>query len=178
MAEIPPIERVISGKGIIKIPQAFNKARQILLYVDLLRPPTNEYQNYTWNPSRSFYAHVAFCIDNYVLYDYDVNFAQQVFQVFEGQDSQNYLALYCSHEDVLNSFVQYAVASGFPYFKNNSIKDYPYTVFIPNNIKFFCYTDCALRLTLSAREFFTCDPDAGQPTPPPPPPPQWRRHPP
>lgn len=168
---LPNIIRTISGKGIVKIPENYEKARQILLYVDLLRPSSNEYANVLWSPSRHFYAHVTFCVGRYVLYSYDVNFKNQVFEIYNGQPSQNLLSLICAHENVLDSFVQYAVASGFVYSKNNSVKSHGYNTFLPDTIRFYCYSDCALRLSLIATEFDQCANDQGEPSPPPPPPP-------
>ena len=168
---ISPITRSISGKGLIKIPDEYRKARQILLYVDLLRPSSNEYLNVTWNPSRRFYAHVTFCIGQHVLYGFDVNYERQVFEVFSSQSSQNLLAQICALENILDSFVQYATASGLSYVKNNGIKTFGFNTFLPDTIRFACYADCALQLELKAVEFDKCSEDQGAATPPPPPPP-------
>lgn len=171
MVDIQPVTRTISGKGVIKIPDEFQEARQILLYVDLLRLPSSEYANFQWNPPKRFYAHVTFCKDEYVLYEYDVNFRKQVFEVYNSQPAQNLMATICALDNVLDSFVSFALSLGFFYTKNNSIEDFPFNTFLPNTIRFQCYTDCALRLVLSAEELRKCDPGDGEPVPPPPPPP-------
>lgn len=168
---IPAIVRTVSGKGVVKIPESYLQAKQILLYVDLLRPSSNEYANVLWSPSRHFYGHVTFCIDTHVLYSYDVNFARQVFEIYDGQPSQNLLALICSHENVLDSFVQYALASGFPYVKNNSIINFQHSTFLPDTIRFYCYSDCALQLGLIGFEYNKCADNQGEASPPPTPPP-------
>lgn len=168
---VQTITRLISGKGIIIIPEEYREARDIFLYVDLVRNATSEYRNLQWSPSQTFHAHVCFCIDEHVLQTYDVKHDAQVFQVFRGQASQNLLSLICATNDLLNSFVQYAVASGLIFTKNHSIKEHPYETFLPNNIRFYCYADCALQLVLKGTDFEKCDPTDGDDSPPPPPPP-------
>lgn len=171
MTELQPIVRTVSGKGIIKIPEGYRKARRILLYVDVIRPPSSEYANYAFNPSKSFYGHISFNLDSYVLDAYDINFKSQVYDIWTSQSTQNLLALICALENILDSFVQYAVSAGKPFTKNNSIKEFGYSTFLPDTLKFCCYADSALRLSLQGEELDRCDESHGDPAKPPPPPP-------
>lgn len=164
---IAPIERTISGKGIIQIPNEFATAKDIYLYVDLLRPNKTEFLNYTWNPSKRFLANVTFCIGDYVLLEYAVHYQRQAFQVHASQSSQNLASLICANDNILDSFVNFAIALGFTYTKNNSISGHGGTRFVPDNIRFVCYGGTALRLSLRATEIERCDPSDAPPEPPP-----------
>jgi len=171
MAELTRFERVISGTGSIRIPDEYRNARDVYLYIDEVRKPHNEYLNVSWRPPRGFYANVTFCVDDHVWRDFAVDFKSQVFLIYSGQASQNLLSLICALDNVLDSFVNFAAQLLFFYTKNNSIKSHGYETFIPNNIRFRCYSNAALRLVLTGNELDRCNPADGTPTPPPPPPP-------
>jgi hypothetical protein len=171
MAEaLPEIVRTISGKGIITIPEDYFSALQIYLYVQVLREPLNPSRNYTWNPDRSFYAHIAFCIDDFVLREEDVNFNSQVYELHNGQESQNLLSLICAYDGILDSFVSVGNVIGVTLSRTNLIKSHPYLRSQINRIRFECFADSALVLTLRGTSLDKCALEDGDSTPPPPPP--------
>lgn len=167
---IPEVERVISGRGLIRIPEEFRKARNILLYVDLVRPAKNLYVNYEWSPNKSFYAHVSFCWGQYVLRTFDINFERQVVPIFNGQPSQNLLSLICATGGLISQIGIFASAQGVVVPSANPIKTHGYESFECDEIRFDCYSTTALRLLLKASEFDRCNEDDGSSPPPPPPP--------
>jgi len=166
--ELPVFERTISGRGVLQIPEEYQKALDVFLYTQLLRPNRTEYLNVAYNPGRKFLANVTFCIDEYVYADYAINYDNQVIQIFDGQASQNLLSLICAHDDVLDSFTSFAVALGIFVSRNNSIKEHKYKTFVPNRLRFVCYGTTALRISLRGNAFSQCDEQDGTPTPPPP----------
>ena len=103
MEALPDIVRTISGKGVIKVPKEWEDALNVFLYVQQIRDVKTPSLNLTFNPDKGFYAHVTFCIDDYVLYALDVNFKNQVFEVWDGQSSQNLLSLICAYDGILDS---------------------------------------------------------------------------
>jgi len=165
------IVRTISGKGVILIPEEYQNCRKIYLYSQLIRPPSNQSINFTWNPDKSFYAHITFCFDDFVLYSFDMNFENQMWIVADLQPSQNLLSLICAYEGVLDSFVSFALALGIFISKTNLIFEHGYETFVPNRIRFECFAESAILLTLKGVDFDICDPEEGSPSPPPPPPP-------
>jgi len=165
------VTRVISGKGVIVIPEEYRQCRKVYLYAQLVRPPRNQSINFTWNPDKSFYAHITFAQDDFVLYSYDMNFENQMWIVADLQPSQNLLSLICAYEGILDSFVNFAIALGIFISKTNLIFDHKYETFVPNRIRFECFADTAIKLTLKGVDFDICDPEEGEPSPPPPPPP-------
>lgn len=156
MAPLPTIERLISGKGIIQITPEYANAKNIFLYTRVVRQVLTPSINFTWNPDRSFYAHIAFCIDDYVYLQYDLNFIQQVFQVYDGMSAQILLSLKC---------VSNQISSPSP------IQQHTYNSFIPNKIRFECYGSTAIILTLKGEELDYCDENDLTPNAPPNPPP-------
>lgn len=168
---LPEIVRVISGKGIITIPEDYFSALQICLYVQVLREPRTPSRNLTWNPDRSFYAHITFCIDDFVLREEDVNFNSQVYDLHDGQSSQNLLSLICAYDGILDSFVSVGNVIGVTLSRTNLIKSHPYLRSRINRIRFECFSNTALQLTLKGTALEKCDPQDGTSTPPPPPPP-------
>jgi len=175
---IEPITRTISGKGIIRIPSEFLQAREIFLYAQVLRENSTVYRNENVNPSESFFANITFCKDDFVLQRYSMDYDNQMWEVYSSQSSQNLLALICALDNVLDSFVSFALALGFVYTRNNSITDFPYASFTPNTIRFKCYGSTAIILTLDGNELTRCDEGDGSPSPPPPPPPPVTKVPP
>jgi hypothetical protein len=168
--ELPVVARTISGKGVIEIPEDYGSALSIFLYTQLVRDVRSPSINLTYNPDRGFYANVCFCVDDFVLATFAVNYKQQAFEVFSGQPSQNLVSLICAYEGILDSFVQYASAFQIPYIKINRIFSHPYMRFVPNKIRFECFGSCALRLTLKGVELDKCAFEQGMSASPPPPP--------
>lgn len=169
--EFAPIERIISGKGVITIPEDWGSALQIFLYTQVIRDVATPSLNLTFNPDKGFYAHITFCIDDFVLQTFDVNFRSQVFEILKNQESQNLLSLICAYDGILDSFVQVGNVIGVVLSRQNKIKSHPYLRFKPNVIRFECFSSCALKLTLKGTELVKCAFEDGSSTPPPPPPP-------
>lgn len=168
--ELEPIERVISGKGTIRIDESYNSALSVFLYADLLRDASNKSINTTWNPDKGFYAHITFCVGDYVLYALDMNFKQQVWEILNNQPAQNLLSLICAYDGILDTFVNLGELLSFVISRTNLITEHPYLRFVPDRIKFECFAECAIRLTLKGQSLVRCKPGDGTPTPPPNPP--------
>lgn len=168
---LPEITRTISGKGVIILSEDYFSSLQVVLYAQILRKPRNRSANLTWNPDKSFYAHITFCFDDYVLYEYDMNFDSQMWVVHDGQNAQNLLSLICAYDGILDSFVSVGNVIGVTLSRTNLIKSHPYLRFVPNRIRFECFADSAVTLTLKGTALDKCDPQDGDNTPPPPPPP-------
>jgi len=168
---LPEISRTISGKGVITLPENYFSSLQIILYAQILRRPQNRSANLTWNPDKSFYAHITFCFDDFVLSEYDMNFDSQMWLVHDGQSSQNLLSLICAYDGILDSFVSVGNVIGVTLSRTNLIKSHPFLRFIPNRIRFECFADSAIVLTLKGTALDKCDSQDGDNTPPPPPPP-------
>lgn len=158
MAELPSVKRTISGKGEIKIPIEYAKAKNIYLYTQVIRRVQTPSLNFTFNPDKGFYAHVSFCIDDYVLQTYDINFKEQVFYIYEGMFAQQLVSLICAVRELLG--------------RQPLINSHEHNIFLPNRIKFECFSTTAIILTLKGEKLDLCDEDDSKPNPPPNPPPR------
>jgi hypothetical protein len=167
-ADLPEIVRTISGKGIITIPEEYTSALQIILYAQIKRKARNRTANLTWNPDKSFYAHITFCFNDFVLYEYDMNFDSQMWIVHDGQSAQNLLSLICAYDGILDSFVSVGNVIGVTLSRTNLIKRHPYLRFVPNRIRFECFSSSAIVLTLKGTALDKCDPQDGDNAAPPP----------
>lgn len=172
VTELPEITRTISGKGVIEIPGEYLDGLQIYLYTQVIRTVQTPSQNRTWNPDKSFYAHITFCIDDFVLSEYDVNYDSQVYEIHALQPAQNLVSLICAYQHLLESLVLIGAANGVPIDPLNRLWEHPYLQFRPNRIRFECFSSTAILLTLKGTALTKCDPLHGDGvTPPPPPPP-------
>lgn len=158
MTALPEIKRTISGKGEIKIPIEYAKAKNIYLYTQVIRRVKTPSLNFTWNPDKGFYAHVSFCIDDYVLQTYDINFVEQVFYIYDGMFAQQLVSLICAVREILN--------------RQPLIDSHEHNIFQPNRIKFECFASSAIELTLKGEKLDLCDEGDSKPNAPPNPPPR------
>lgn len=157
MVDLAEVKRTISGKGEIKIPIEYAKAKNVYLYTQVIRRVRTPSINFTWNPDKGFYAHVCFCIDDFVLQTFDINFKQQVFYIYDGMSAQILVSLICATRQILGA--------------QPSISAHTHNIFQPNRIKFECFADTAIELTLKGEKLDLCEESDSQPNAPPNPPP-------
>lgn len=166
-------ERLISGKGVLRVPSAARKARYWIMYADVIRLPTNEYRELNWNPYQSLYARMVYRRDGYVqIYDH-IRFTREQRTYINDITGQNLRAIKCAYEGTLISFNRLAAALGtvvLPY--TNLIEDYESIALSWDEILFSCYSDTALQIRFFKKDYDVCNPendDSDYPLPPPPP---------
>jgi hypothetical protein len=172
-------QRLISGKGILKVPSDFPKARYYTLYCDVNRKPKNEYLNYNFNPPRSRYATLGFFRDGYLQFSHLVEFPRQSWDFISDISSQNLIAIKCAYDGILQTFTNLGLAlsqtpGGVGLYvlpTVDKIKDYEYLNFLFDEIRAVCYADTSIELKIYVTKHDTCDPDKDKPKKPPPPPP-------
>jgi hypothetical protein len=171
---IEEITRIISGTATIIIPPEWERFREVYLYSDVVRDPTNKYLNLNYTPPKSRYATVTVLAKGgYVRKDIPIEFEQQRVKLFALQTSQNFLAQICALDNVLDSIANLAAAlpDVFPISVNNGIEDFGYEAVDFDRCVLTCYADTALRIVLQGIPLEQCDPTDGLPSPPPLPPP-------
>lgn len=169
-------ERLISGKGVLRVPSAARKARYWIMYADVIRLPTNEYRELNWNPYQSLYARMVYRRDGYVqTYDH-IRFAREQRTYINDISGQNLRAIKCAYEGILQSFFNLGNALALPSISiTNLIKDYESIALSWDEILFSCYSDTALQIRFFKKDYDVCNPendDSDDPPPPPPPLPQ------
>lgn len=163
------ITRNISGRGELLLPSAeLTRSSQIYLYVSVIRRPSSQFLNLNWNPERSEFAKLTFRIGAYVYQEYTIRYAAQAFLVHSSQAAQNFLALTCAYDGILETFENLAncINECTPFSKTNLISNFPYERYIPDTLSFKCYADAAIQVTLSTTDLQFCNQNDGTPLPP------------
>lgn len=173
-------DRLISGKGQLKIVADPVKFRHAYVLLDVIRPPTNLYLNYNYNPPRSRYATLTFRRQGYVVDTCSMEFERERVDIVNDITGQNLIAIKCAYDGILQTFVNLSIALANtpggvglqPITKVDAIKDYEYLTLAWDEILIKCYADTALQVRLFTLLHDTCDPekDKGKEPPPPPPP--------
>ncbi len=166
-------ERLISGKGVLKVPPDKTKNRHSVLYLDVIREPRNKYYNGNWNPIRSRYAQMTFRRDEYIIGTATMEFERQAYDSIADISGQNLIAIKCMYEGILISFVNIAIAQGLVLTSyQDLIKDYESLNLGWEEVLIQCYADTAIQARLYRLQYDACDPSKdNQKKPPPPPPP-------
>lgn len=169
-------ERTVSGKGMLRVPSELTKRRAVVLYSDLVRPPSSPYYNANYSPSQSLYGFLTFLRNGYVIGDAKIHYKEQSWDAVPDITAQNLIAIKCMYKGILQSFVNFAVGLQIPVIEvTDLIKDYEYLDLMWDEVRVVCYADTALKLRLYALSNDKCQDDADKPKkpqkPPPPPPP-------
>jgi hypothetical protein len=164
-------ERLISGKGILKVPAGVFQDRYYILYLDVIRKPKNEYVSLEWNPPQSCYARFTYRKDGYVQSFDIMRFAREERTYVNDIAGQNLRAIKCAYEGTLESFNRLSAALGLvvlPY--TNLILEYKSLSLGWDEVLFQCYADTAIQCRFYSLDYDTCSPANDQTDLPPPPP--------
>jgi hypothetical protein len=166
-------ERLISGRGILRVPQQTRPIRHYILYLDVIREPSQAYLNLNYTPGRSRYCTAVFERSNYVVAQAAQEFKRQLFENTTDITGQNLIAIKCAYQGILETFVNLAQAIPviFPTTLTNLIKDYESLDLFWDAVKITCYADTAIQARLFKLEYDRCDAEFDKRKRPPPPPP-------
>lgn len=166
------ITRRVSGTASISIPTDWERFREVYLYLDVVRQPSNLYVNRNWAPDKTLYAQITtMAKDKYVSRQFSMEYESQVFTLYRYQDNQIFLAQVCALEAILVSIVNLSVAipDTFPINYTNPLEDFTYPAIDFDRCVIKCYADTALNITLVGVPLEQCKETDGTPQPPPPP---------
>jgi len=165
-------QRTISGKGVLKVPDAQKKIRCYVLFCTVIRDPKNKYLSKDWNPDRSRYGNLVFLRQDYVVDSRPIEFEQQCFDGINDISGQTLIALKCAYAGILITFANLGNALGVPPISaENKISLYENLRNSWDEVRLKCYADTAIKLKLMTLKYDACDPQADRDKPPPPPPP-------
>lgn len=181
IADMPDFEEIasrdISGKGILKVPDAKSVDRAFILYADMIRPPKTAYKNFSFNPPKSLYARLLFLRAEYVVDERVMEYERQRFDFIPDICSETLLAVQCSYKGVLETFFNLGNALLLPSISiENKIEDYQRLKLNWTEVRVVCYADTGINLRLHSLAFDKCG-DTPPPPPPaqPPPPPKPKK---
>lgn len=106
-------DRLISGLGVIKIPEE-DIYRYFRLWIDLVRSPDPDFFNGKWNPSRSEYAKVTWMAGEYVYKEDVIKYTRTVLD-YSPQEPGAFLAPYlaCSQESLSENICAILAGGGW-----------------------------------------------------------------
>lgn len=167
------IERIISGRGLLRIPDSadLRKAKRLVLFVDVIREPRNKYYNSNYNPPKGRYGTINLFRDGYQVQEICLEYPYQSFPFYPDPAAQTFYLAKCSYELLLAQLVEMSDKLGL--LTNNSpnpFTDWWHTNYWWDEARVVCYADTGLRLTLKSEEFLLC-PNDSDPQPPDQPPP-------
>jgi len=161
-------ERIISGRGVLKVPVSNDtkKAKILTLFADVIRTPKSPYVNYKYNPPKSVYAQLAFMRGDYVQSMQTLEFTRQLWEFQPEGYLQSVYAIACT-EAALRVMI---AALGVPG-TSSGVSEWRHNQLWFDSIKIVCHAETAVRLVLKATPYDVCVDLVGTPPSPPPPPP-------
>jgi len=173
MAELQLVEdRLISGTGVLRIPEAVLKGRLWIIYFDVIRRPSQEYQDFKWTPPQSLYARICYRRDGYVsAYDH-IRFLREERTTIADITGQNLRAIKCAFNATIASLADIGTALNIPItIAPSPIESFESLSFTYNEVTLQCYADTALQVRLFKLKYDVCKEDDDKTKRPPPPPP-------
>lgn len=173
---MPTLEtRLISGKGVVKIPQNtkdYTQAKIVTVYATVVRRATSEYLNFAYNPPRSRYCTLNFMRKGYVIMSASMEYSFQSWDFYPEISAQTLYAVECAYQGILQTFVNLGNAlSLVPISVTNNIEDWVHTNLLFDEIKVVCYADTAVQISVRSNKYDLCpDQENKDPDDPPPPP--------
>lgn len=151
-------DRVLSGKGVLRIPTDVRKGRAYTLISDVVRLPSSPYLNLNWNPPRGRYGNLVFLRNGYVTADRTIDFKKQSYDGIPDISGQNLLAIKCVYAGILQTFVNLGIALNVvPVSVENSIADYESLSLSWDEVYLLAYSDTAIQLRLYRVGYDVCD---------------------
>lgn len=165
--------RVISGRGLLRIPASGNlrKAKRLSLYVDVIRLPYNQYISRAYNPPKSRYATITIFKSDFLEQELCVEYPRQVFHFYPDPSAQVFYLAKCIYANIAEGLELGFAGAGSPIAMPDTFADWYHTAYWWDEAKVVCYADAAVRLVLKSEEFLLCDDDSDPDPPPPPSPP-------
>lgn len=162
--------RVVSGRGLLLYPPE-GRNRYLMIYADLVRPPTSPYYNTNYNPARSRYATLTFLRDGYVMREEAMEFDRQIFTDINDITGQNLNAIKCAYAGILASFANLGTAQGLIVTQvTDQIRNYESLRLNWDECRIVCHADTAISVQLYSLRYDVCLSIYDKDHPPPPPP--------
>lgn len=164
------VVRIISGKGILKVPISTEGYRYLSVSCEVIRESTNPYANFNYSPIRQQHAFLTFLQDGFVVDVVRHEFEKQRFIKLPDITGEVVKEILCEHRSTLKSFVNLARGLGGQFItENNPIKDYAPIDLGFDAIQVVCYADTAISVSCNWEEYDVCVIEGDPPDKPNPP---------
>lgn len=170
-------KRLLSGKGVLKVPTDVVKNRYTVLYCTVIRKPKNPYLNNNYNPPRGRYGTLVFLRQGYVIDSKPIEYEKSAFDGINDICGQTLNAVKCAYSGTLQSIYNLAVSIAgtpggiglTPTTIDNSIEDYTNLRLAWDECRYVAYADTAVELQLWRQKYDICEEGNDNDQPPPPP---------
>lgn len=166
-------QRIISGTGVMRI-TADMDYRDVIVYAQVVREPTNKFSNFKYSPPKSFYANITSLSNGSVFEESAMNYSTQIYRLTPDITKQVMVALKCIDDNVVNmlSLLSEAQFPGrFEFFEQLTEMTSLHPLI--DEMVFNCYTNTAIALSQYGLKVVKCNPRRDDSPPPPPPPPPF-----
>lgn len=141
--------RVISGTGRLKVPLSDSDPSFVLFYlVEVVRFPTNLYQNRGYSPPRGRYATVNFLKEKFLIREEVIDYPAMMLKS-ENLERQVLTAVQC-----LGS----ALRGVYPLIDLSDVSRFRLPNMFESELRFVCYADTAIKVSAYKVELDSCDP--------------------
>jgi hypothetical protein len=166
-------ERLVSGTGLLRIPDLDDPIYYWSVLIDVVRPPSRVFKSNRYSPPRQRYATITYNKEGYVLDELTMDYTRIRRDLILDSAAQTLLAVKCAYQGTLLSFANLATALGLPVISiDDFVKPMESLNLVPDALQIRCELDTALQVRLFKRLLITCNEDSvRQPRQPPPPPP-------
>lgn len=162
--------RVISGKGILIIPEEYRTARDFVLVLDILRLPSQQYLNFAYNPPKGGFGLLTFNRNGRTLFSEQMIFDPQEWDYQNDPSGQTLIAIKCAYSGILDTFVNLGNALALSSISvTNNTTEMSFSQTIWDTVKAKCYADTQIKLRLYARQWDECGEEPIKFSPPLPP---------
>lgn len=149
--------RIISGKGILIIPEEFKTARDFALVLDILRLPSQQYLNFAYNPPKGGYGLLTFNRNGRTLFSEQMIFDPQEWDYQNDPTGQALIAIKCVYTGILQTFFNLGNALSLPSISvTNNTTEMSFSETIWDTVKAVCYANTQIQLRLYARQWDAC----------------------
>lgn len=166
-------ERIISNRGVLRVPDGEGKYRRYTLLCDVIRDPVRPFISNKWSPSRQRYGTLVFLRDEYVVAESPVDYEHRRYDWILDASGQTLVAVKCAYEGILETFFNLGNALSLPSISiTNLIEDFETYNLLWNEVRLVTEPGAAFLLRLYGNEYQRCNDEAlDEDKPPPNPPP-------
>jgi len=159
MAETTLTERLISGKGVLRVPPTEAAMRYVSLLIDVIRQPATTDLSFRYSPPRQRYCTLVFLRGGYVVQEVPVDYKRRRLDWILDPTGQLLVALKCANKQIQGKL------GG----SSSNIASFANLKLLWDEVQIVCYLDTAVQVKLRMDILDDCGDDYSEKEPPPPP---------
>lgn len=164
-------ERLISGVGVLRVPETVQDGRYYQLCIDVIREVSQPFESFKYTPTRSRYCTLSFMRSGYVIEERVSDYKRRAFDFVSDIAGQVLIAVKCVNKNlILAAFELSAANAPERVVLEDKIADYQHLDLFWDEVVITCESTTAIQVRLFVLEHAD-DCESSDPFKPPPPPP-------